>query len=109
MSDVSLSDQIAEVEDLIRYFRTYAPGTPRRMSTLKSIAADLRTRLPEVSSTAVVEIERRMAALERNGRHGDVGAKVGIAEEVIGRWPVIRQALEFYHHHVSRPAEVSRG
>lgn len=64
---------------------------------LRAIAADLRGRLGHAPSVALLELERRMTAVDRRPRsvnQARVAAQVGVAEELAGRWPVVKQALE---------------
>lgn len=66
------------------------------VNALKEIAKDLRARAATAPSVAILEIERRLIAVARSKtRQGyETGAMIGVAQELIARWPVIRQALE---------------
>lgn len=105
---ISAAEQLEEVETMIEFFRLWHHPTERRMDTLKVIAADLRSRLPKAPPEAVADLEPKLKALQMTHRGSDPSAKIAVAEQVIRHWPTIRQALEFYSHHVSRP-EVARG
>ena len=97
---VSLAEQLAEVEALIEVFR-WARNSPeeaeeRTYRALKLIAKDLRARLPAAAPEAAQALQRRIDALQRSRTaHGyDVRALRGVAEELVGRWPAVRRALE---------------
>jgi hypothetical protein len=100
---VTLQDQIDAVTRLLDDFR-WARNEPgcaehRTWLALKEMAKDLRARLPEAPGLALAALQRRIAdaAATKGGNGGlgfDAGALAGIGQEVIGRWPVVRQALE---------------
>lgn len=95
----SVQEQIETVEALIEAFRqtARAPADDRRLAALKAIATDLRGRLGAAPSVALHELERRMVAVRRNPRgsgSGRVNAQIGVAEELVCRWPTVKQALE---------------
>ena len=94
------AEKLIEIEALIEDFR-YARNDPilqehRTYLTLKSIAADLRGRGPGVAGAAQVELQRVIdnAIAAKTGLGYDVNRLRRVAEELIGRWPTIRQALE---------------
>lgn len=92
-------DKIEAVEALIEAFRhtSRTEEDERRIVVFKAIAADLRARLSTAPSVALHEIERRMTAVRRHpvgSGSARVNAQVGVAEELVGRWPVVKQALE---------------
>lgn len=96
---IGLPEKLAAVERLIEEFR-WARNDPLNAEhatfiTLKAIAADLRAQEPEAKSTALRELERRIEAVNNAKAHGYIGgAMIGVGEELIGRWPVVRLALE---------------
>jgi hypothetical protein len=91
-------EKLAEVERQIEALRRLAATEDnyRQIRIVRSIAADLRGRLGGAPSIALAELERRIVFAHRSKtRLGyDRGALVGIAEELIGRWPTVKQALE---------------
>lgn len=95
-------EKLAEVERLIEEERRM---TGRRNEVLRSIGADLRGRLEDAPTVTLVELERRMVGVVRSkrGGHYDDGNMIGLAQEVVGRWTSIRQALERFG------AEVDQG
>jgi len=99
---MTLQDQIDAIDHLINDFRwarneTYCIEHDIYLA-LKEIAKDLRARLPAAPSDALLALQRRIAdaaATKGPAMQGfDRSALAGIGEEVIGKWPVIRQALE---------------
>jgi hypothetical protein len=94
----STHEKLAEIERLIVISRKSAVSEEdyRRIAIVRSIAADLRARMDCAPSVALHEIERRVVFAKRSvTRLGfDNGALVGIAQEIIGRWPLIKQCLE---------------
>jgi hypothetical protein len=99
---IELAEQIDAVTRLLDDFRGWRnePGCVeyRTYCALKQIAKDLRARQPEAPGLALQALQRRIAdAATTKGRNGlgfDAGALAGIGEECIGRWAVLRQALE---------------
>lgn len=96
----SRSDFLRAAEQLIEDFRWARgeQGTPeyRVYSNLKIVAAELRARAPEAPGQVILALEERIAFVERSKtRLGyDANKLRALAEEVMGRWPVIRLALE---------------
>lgn len=96
---VSIDEQIIEVERLIETFRwARAYDVPEGLTyrALKQVATDLRARLPGTASDAANAIERRIEDANRSKTHLGyaINALRGLGEELIGRWPTIRHALE---------------
>jgi hypothetical protein len=94
----TVEEQLDEVDALIRVFHR---GHPSRMSAhgvnvLKSIAADLRGRVPDAPEIARSELQRRINDMMRSKTvlGFERGAMVGLAQELIGRWPTVKVALE---------------
>ena len=97
---ISTQDKIAAVERLIDDLRWSRndPAVPEHATyqALKEIARDLRGRLPEAPGKALLALQRRLAdaAASKTVLGFEQRALMGIGEEVIGRWPTVRQALE---------------
>ena len=91
-------EKLIVVETLIDETRLTMEGVGdhHRLKVLRAIGADLRGRLEGVPNQALLELERRLLSAEKSktrlGR--ERGAMIGVAEELIGRWPVVKQALE---------------
>lgn len=68
------------------------------LAVLKSIAADLRGRRPEAPGIALAELARRLDRVlaSKTSLGYEAGTLIGLAEELIGRWPTVRQALESF-------------
>lgn len=99
MTAFTTAEKLAQIEGLIINHR-WARADPmvpenRTYEVLKTIAADLRGRLDSAPGEAEHALERRIVAIRmaRSRRAPTNGALVGLAEELIGRWPVVRQAL----------------
>lgn len=95
----STQEQIETIEAMIEAFRqtARAPEHDRRLAVLKAIAADLRGRLGSAPTVALHELERRMTAVRRHPSGSGVkrvNAQIGVAEELVCRWPTVKQALE---------------
>lgn len=97
----TLDEKIALVEGLIEASRADVrvfgdSMASRRFALLKSIATDLRGRRGIAASRALYELERRIADAKRKKGPGGYkpGDVQGLAEELIGRWPTVKQALE---------------
>jgi hypothetical protein len=107
MSDrlYSLVEKLRQVDVVIDAQRRGALqcGTPLDAGALKAVAADMRGRLPGRRAACADDIARRIEAVKKHpvGRtDGRVDAMIGLAEEVVSKWPTIEQALEFYASHV---------
>lgn len=90
---------LAEIERLIvalRAARNLNPGTAERdtLDLLKWIAADMRGD----TTAAIGEAQRQLQyALEAmKAAPEDPGKLRRVAEELVARWPTVRQALEFF-------------
>jgi hypothetical protein len=94
----STAEKLATVEDLIESFRRTSRSVADydRLSVLKSIAADLRGRMGGSPHIAMIELERRIAAAVRTKTTlgYENGHLVGVGQELISRWPVVKQSLE---------------
>lgn len=99
-------EKLVEIERLIQTAKEGPlPEGARRIDLLKSIAADLRARLELAPSVALLQIERRMTTLHRRrgaGRQEIANAKFGIAEELVARWPTVKQALEQFDETIKK-------
>lgn len=94
----SNQEKLTEVEAIIEAMRQM-PGsaeTQERICILGAIASDFRARLDAAPTIALTQIERRITSAMRHktALGYENGTMVGIAEEVIGRWAVVKQALE---------------
>ena len=91
-------EKLREVENLIEAIRqtSRSDADDRRLAVMKALATDLRGRLDTAPNIALTELERRVAAAVRSKSSLGYknGAMVGLGEELIGRWPTVRQALE---------------
>ena len=99
MTAPTTQEKLETVKELIEVFRQTArsPAEDRRILALKGIASDLRARLDGAPNVALVELERRMTAVRRHAPGSGsarVNAQIGVAEELVCRWPVVTQALE---------------
>lgn len=88
----TVEEKLAEVERLIE--------VNRGNDVLREVARDLRGRLLTAPSVAIVMLERRLNAVKARSVPA-VGsgfrmseALSGAGEELVARWPTIRQALE---------------
>lgn len=97
---VTLEDQISAVHRLIEDLR-WARNAHGRIehftyNAMKQIAADLEARLPGKPGEARSLVGSRIAdAVRTKTKLGySLGKLTGIAETVIGCWPVIEYALE---------------
>ena len=100
MSESPLAEQIDAVTRLLDDLR-WARNEPgcieyRTFEALKTIAKDLRARQPQVPGATLLALRRRLAdaAASKTAFGFEHSALMGIGQETIGRWPVIRQALE---------------
>lgn len=98
LSTFTTQEKLIEMDAMIDALRKIAISQDdyRRLRIIRSVAADLRGRLECAPSVALAEIERRITFAYRNKtRSGyDRDALIGLGEELIGRWPLIKQALE---------------
>lgn len=108
MRAVTPAEKLAIVEALIEAHRWARsdPAVPehRTWEALKAIAADLRADEPRVASKALETLDYRIdRARQQKARLGyyEIGHLQGIAEELIGRWPVVRKALERYQQELA--------
>ena len=90
---ITLDEKIAKIGRLIAEERR---ATGSKNLVLAAIYADLTARCEYAPSVAIVELDRRMAIVKHSkttGGYGN-GQLVSLAQEVISRWAVVRQALE---------------
>lgn len=89
-------DRAEEVEALIKDVRTGRAGKERVLEALKAAAGDLRARCDGAGGAALEALQGRVANLvsTRTSDGWNPESVRGIGQEVVGRWPVIRQALE---------------
>lgn len=106
MSDptITVEEKLAEVDRIVSemgFRERRAEGGVcdrdcRTREVLKAVAADLRGRLDAAPSAAATTIQRRIDSLYRSRTvlGYDRDGLVGLGQELIGRWPIIKQALE---------------
>jgi len=84
----TIEEKLDEVERLIR--------VDPRNDVLKAVAADLRARLDGVPSAALTSLEWKVvgAARARTAVGYPHNHLIGVAEELLGKWPLVKQALE---------------
>ncbi len=92
----SADDKLEALSHAIRNIR-WVRGEPehpqyRTFVALKSLAADVKGAQPIVVLTTLRTLDRRMDEAKRAGF--PQGHMIGLAQELIGRWPTVRQALE---------------
>lgn len=97
---MNLREHLSVMEDLLesmRWARSLEPSRPERRTyeIMREIAADIRRRLPGSSDAAIQSFERRIddAKRRKTAIGYDSRALIGIGQETIGRWPIIREAL----------------
>jgi hypothetical protein len=95
----TVEEKLAVVDAMIERRRLRCSRDARDEHTyavLKAIALDLRARLPGRPSTAEDEIGRRVEAVaaSQTALGYSNGALVGLAEQVVGHWPAVKQGLE---------------
>ena len=92
------AEKLSQIEQIIKMLRRMSAteNDNHQLYVIKSVAADLRGRLDNAPSIALIEIERRIGAVFRRRieAEDDHGALVGVGQELVGRWPTVRQALE---------------
>lgn len=94
--NIATADKLAEVEKMIERERLEPQWDHFRLNVLRSIAKDLHAKLGNAPSEAMVEIERRVNAVHASKTSSgyDAHALRGLAEGVVVRWAVVKQALE---------------
>jgi hypothetical protein len=94
---LSFLEDVERVIEDVRWARN-EPGAPehRVYHGLRAIAAELRARQPAAPGEALRALEARIEHVRRSKtRLGYDGRKlVALAEELVGRWPTVRLALE---------------
>lgn len=86
-----------EIEEARKGRREPGSALHRHYQVLQAIAADLRARQPLPRNDALADLEaalRLMKSARTNAGHYDQARMIAVAEVVVGRWPVISQALE---------------
>ena len=97
MDDTEL---LAEIEKLIEAYRgfRFMPDTPgcKSYRALKIVATDIRSRDPKTVNETLELLDMQIGMAHGN-RSKTIGYRTGdlhkLAESVIGRWPMIEQAL----------------
>lgn len=92
---ITTQEKLDEVERLIEECWRL---TKQRNPCLNAIAEDLRGRLEGAPSVAVVELERRLDHLKQHPGAGPdrIKAVITVAEQLVCRWPTVKQALELF-------------
>ena len=95
MSRPSDAEMLEVVEALIEQQR-HERTSHLAFLTLRALAADIRGRLPGANSEAQGALQRAIdGCIATKTRLGyERGHLQRVGEELIGRWPVVRQALE---------------
>lgn len=73
---------------------------------LAEIAKDLRARLDHAPNVALVEIERRVNAVINHPIGGRAVRAGALADEVLSRWPVVKQSLERFGAEIESKGEM---
>jgi hypothetical protein len=98
---IPILDQINVLERLIREYEVSPRRAPAcfnvdEINALKSLAKELRVRLPGAESRTLRALEERMNRLEKarlpDGEY-DLGAQRNLVIHLISHWPVLRAAL----------------
>ena len=98
---ITLQEQLAVIDRLLIEERKNS-GT--RNDALRAIAADLRARLERAPTVAVVELQRRINYVKQSKRETNAysdGTLIALGQELVGRWPVVKLALERFEAEVS--------
>lgn len=91
---ITLDEKIAKIGRLIQDERR---TNGSKNEVLSAIYADLTARSEHAPSVALTELDRRVAIVKHSkipGQGYGSGQLVSLAQEVVARWPEIRQALE---------------
>lgn len=90
-------DRLAELDHMIRSLKA-AGVQPERIAVYSSLASEVRARRPGIAADALRELSRRMDDLvkTKTALGYNSGALCGIAQELIGRWAVVKLALELF-------------
>jgi len=98
----SLDDKLQAIETLIVDLR-WARSDPlvpefKTYWVLKALADDVRGRQLAVKIDTLVNLQKALDAVYASKtRLGyDIGKLQNLAERLIGRWPTVRQALEYF-------------
>lgn len=93
----TLHEQLEEIERLIEAEKDKG-GVADNISLAiqRSIASDIRARINHDGSVTKAALEQRLHFMRRSKTPLGYsnGSMVGVAQELIGRWPVVKQALE---------------
>jgi hypothetical protein len=94
--------QVSELEGLLRDLRLGRRPTVS-VEVLKSVVSDIQARFPEEPGDALRDLQRLLAdaAASRTALGWSAGSMQAIAQNVIGRWPTIRQALERFEAEIT--------
>ena len=104
---ISDAERLTSIERLIEERRKQFGHGDRLAEIWVSVAKDIRARMDQAPNVALAELERRMKAVYRSktALGYSQGALQGVAEELIGRWPVVKQALERFGVEIEKEVE----
>lgn len=95
---ITEQDKLDYIENLIPAARKIRGPDSDSVALLSAIAKDIRARLNAAPCVALVQLQRRIddraASLANKNVDHRIATSVSVAEELIGRWPVVKQALE---------------
>lgn len=76
--------------------KNFAAASGRSVGVLKAIAADLRGRAPGAAASTLEKLGRGVdkVAASKTATGYDERQLVQLAQDLIGHWPTVRQALE---------------
>ena len=98
MNLFTTSEKLFTLEKMIETLRRDAQtaGDQKRIKIIGAIASDIRAKMDNTPTVALIQIERRMTSVMRHKTKlgYDKGTLIGLADEVVGRWSVIKNALE---------------
>ena len=92
------SEKLSALEKMIESMRRTAQSDAdhERIKIMGAIASDIRAKLDNAPTVALLQIERRLTSVMRHKTKlgYERNTMIGLAEEVVGRWPVVKLALE---------------
>lgn len=100
---MTLNEQIEIIDRLIEDFRWARPHPEvdehQTYQVLKTIAVDLRGRLGSAPSIAEHELEKRIEGVKagKTATGYPANGMIELAQELIGRWPTVKQALTMFN------------
>ena len=98
---ISHEEKLALIEQFISEFRGArkrgsSPRETKDYETLKALAEDIRSRLASPRSNALDDLERKLATIQKSktALGYNQGQLLNLAYTVVGKWPIIKAALE---------------